>query len=155
HPPVAAFFIVAAFGGLAMAFDNPARRAFVVEMVPEEYVNNAVSLNSALMTSARIIGPSLAGLLIVTVGYGWCFLVDALSYIAVIVGLWMIVSSQLRVPPVAERGKRQVRAGLAYVRRVPDLWIPLLMMAIIGTLAFNFSVVMPLFVERTFHGSTG
>jgi MFS family permease len=153
HPPVVAFFVVAFFGGLAMAFDNPARRAFVVEMVPDTYVNNAVSLNSALMTSARIVGPAFAGLLIATVGYGWCFSVDAFTYIAVIIGLWMIVPGELRPSPVAERGRRQVRAGLAYVRRVPDLWIPLAMMAVIGTLAFNFNVVMPVFVKRTFHGN--
>src|SRR5215207_5112217 len=89
NPPVAAIFVVAFFGGLATAFDNPARRAFVVEMVPEQNVQNAVSLNSALMTSSRIVGPALAGLLISTVGYGWCFLVDGLSYIAVIIGLKM------------------------------------------------------------------
>ena len=70
-PPVLAIYAVAAMGGLAMAFDNPARRAFVVEMVPQADVNNAVSLNSAVMTSSRVIGPALAGLLIATVGYSW------------------------------------------------------------------------------------
>jgi MFS family permease len=68
EPPVAAIYVVAAFGGVAMAFDNPARRSLVVELVPEEDVPNAVSLNSALMTSARVVGPALAGLLIATVG---------------------------------------------------------------------------------------
>ena len=68
---------------MTIAFDNPARRAFVVEMVSEDEVPNAVSLNSALMTSSRIVGPALAGLLITTVGYGWCFLVDAISWRAV------------------------------------------------------------------------
>ena len=72
-PPLAALYAVASFGGLCMAFDNPARRAFVVEMVPEDLVHNAVSLNSAMMTSSRVIGPALAGLLITTVGYGWAF----------------------------------------------------------------------------------
>ena len=66
-----------------LAFDNPTRRAFVSEMVPETNVQNAVSLNAALMTSSRILGPALAGLLSVTVGFGWCFTVDGLSYIAV------------------------------------------------------------------------
>ena len=69
-----------------------------------------------------------------------------------IVGLYMMNPAQLRRSPVAERGKRQVRAGLAYARREPELWIPLVMMAIVGTLAFNFQVVMPLLVQRTFHG---
>src|SRR6476469_9664474 len=71
HPPVVAFYVVALIGGFTIAFDNPARRAFVVEMVPEDNVHNAVSLNSALMTSARVFGPALAGLLIHTVGSGW------------------------------------------------------------------------------------
>ena len=82
----------------------------------------------------------------------WAFALDGLSYIAVIVGLWMMNPAQLRRSPVAERGKGQVRAGLAYARRQPELWIPLVMMAIVGTLAFNFQVVMPLLVQRTFHG---
>jgi MFS family permease len=155
HPPVLAIYAVAFAGGLALAFDNPARRAFVVEMVPEDHVNNAVALNSALMTSSRIIGPALAGLLIAIGGYAWAFGLDGLSYIAVIVGLWMMNPAAIRRSPVAERGRRQVRAGLAYARRVPELWIPLLMMAIVGTLAFNFQVVMPLLVRRTFHGGDG
>ena len=152
NPPVLAIFAVAFCGGIATAFDNPARRAFVVEMVPETNVQNAVSLNSALMTSSRIVGPALAGLLISTVGYGWCFTVDGLSYIAVLLALWMMRPADLRRPPVAKRGKGQVREGLRYVRTVPDLWIPLVMMAIIGTLAFNFQVVLPLFATRTFGG---
>jgi MFS family permease len=155
NPPVAAIYGVALIGGLTVAFDNPARRSIVVEMVPTEYVNNAVSLNSALMTSSRIIGPALAGLLIHTVGYGWCFLLDAISYIAVLVGLKMMRPSEMTRPPVRPRAKGDVRAGLRYVRTVPELLIPLVMMAIIGTLAFNFQVVMPLFVTRTLGGTEG
>jgi MFS family permease len=155
HPPVLAIDAVALVGGCTVAFDNPARRAFVVEMVGDEDVNNAVSLNSALMTSARVIGPAFAGLLVVVAGYGWCFTLDALSYIAVIVAFVTMNTSELRVPPVAVRAKAQVRAGLRYVRTVPDLWIPLAMMAVVGTLAFNFQVVMSLFVTKTFHGGVG
>jgi MFS family permease len=151
-PPVAAIYAVAFAGGLAMAFDNPARRAFVVEMVPEANVNNAVAMNSALMTTSRVIGPAFAGLLIATLGYSWAFALDGISYIAVIVAYTMMRVSELRPSPVAARGKRQVRAGLAYVRRVPELWVPLVMMTIVGTLAFNFQVVMPLLVQRTFDG---
>jgi len=155
HPPVLAIDAVALIGGCATAFDNPARRAFVVEMVGDEDVNNAVSLNSALMTSARVIGPAFAGLLVVVAGYGWCFTLDAFSYIAVIVAFVTMNTSELRVPPVAVRAKAQVRAGLRYVRTVPDLWIPLAMMAVVGTLAFNFQVVMSLFVTKTFRGGVG
>jgi MFS family permease len=153
NPPVVAIYAVAVAGGIATAFDNPARRSFVVEMVEEADVQNAVSLNSALMTSSRIVGPALAGLLITTVGYGWCFLVDGLSYIAVIIGLKMMRSEQLRRSAPVARAKRQVREGLRYARRTPDLWIPLVMMTIVGTFAFNFQVVLPLFVKRTFDGT--
>src|SRR4051812_5853447 len=95
HPPLLAIYGVALAGGVATAFDNPARRAFVVEMVPVEDVQNAVSLNSALMTGARIVGPALAGLLVTTVGYGWCFTVDGLSYIAVLIGLYLMNPAEL------------------------------------------------------------
>ena len=145
-PPLGAIFAVAAVGGFTVAFDNPTRRAFVVEMVPEADVNNAVSLNSALMTSSRIVGPALAGLLVTTVGFGWAFLVDGVSYLAVLAALAAMRSSELRPAPAAARGRGQVREGLRYVRSVPELWVPLVMTAVIGVLAFNFAVVFPLFV---------
>ena len=155
HPPLAAFYITAVAGGCMLAFDNPARRSFVVEMVPEGDVQNAVTLNSALMTSSRVIGPAVAGVLVVTVGFGWCFTIDAISYLAVIAGLWLMRTGELRQPPVVAKAKGQLRAGLRYVRSVPDLRIPLIMMAVVGTLTFNFAVVIPLFVVHTLHGSDG
>jgi MFS family permease len=153
NPPLAALYAVALAGGVTMAFDNPARRSIVVEMVSEDDVTNAVSLNSALMTSSRVVGPALAGLLITTVGYGWAFLADGLSYLAVIASLWLIRSEALRRPPVTPRGKGQVRAGLRYVHSQPHLWVPMVMMTVVGTLAFNFQVVFPLFVLRDLHGT--
>jgi MFS family permease len=152
HPPVWALYIIAAFGGMATAVDNPARRSFVVEMVPEEQITNAVSLNSALMTGSRVIGPALGGLLVATVGFGWAFLLDGVSYVAVLVGLRMIDPSQVRPAPVTPRGKGQVRAGLAYAWSVAELRVPLIMMTVIGTLAFNFQTVLPLFATRDLGG---
>jgi MFS family permease len=154
HPPVGAIYAVALIGGVTIAFDNPARRAFVTEMVPEDNITNAVSLNSALMTCARVVGPALAGVLVITAGYGWCFLADGFSYIAVLVTLWMMRPSELRPSPVTVRAKGQVRAGFRYARSVPDLWVPLLMMAVIGTLSYNFPVVFPLFATRSLGGTT-
>ncbi len=151
-PPVWAIYLIAVFGGLATAFDNPARRSFVVEMVPEDQITNAVSLNSALMTGARIVGPALGGLLVATVGFGWAFLFDGLTYVAVIVGLRRIAPTQLRPAPVAPRGRGQVRAGLAYAWSIAELRVPLVMMAVIGTLAFNFQTVLPLFTVRDLGG---
>ena len=153
HPAVVAIYIVAVLGGIATAFDNPARRAYVVEMVPEANVQNAVSLNSALMTGSRVVGPALAGLLISTVGYGWTFATDGISYLAVIVGLLMMRTRENRPHLVTPRGKGQVREGLRYVRTMPELFVPMVMMAIVGTFAFNFQTVMPLLVKRTLHGT--
>ena len=152
-PPLLALYAVALAGGLCTAFDHPARRSFVVEMVPEDHVQNAVSLNSALMTGARVVGPALAGLLVSTVGFAWCFAIDGLSYTAVLVALWRMDTRQLRPAPPAVRGAGQIRAGLRYMRSVPELWIPLIMMTVVGTLAFNFNVVMPLFVRRSLGGT--
>ena len=152
-PPLAAVYAVALAGGVLTAFDNPTRRSFVVEMVPVTHVNNAVSLNSALMTGSRVIGPALAGLLVMTVGFGWTFLIDGLSYVAVLVGLLMMRTDELRPAPLVARAKGQVRAGLRYARSVPQLFIPLVMMAVIGTLAFNFQVVIPLFVTQDLGGT--
>lgn len=152
HPPLLGIYGVAFCGGLATAFDNPARRSFVVEMVPEDSINNAVSLNSALMTSSRVVGPALAGLLVTTVGFAWCFFLDAVSYLAVIAALVRMNPAELRQAPVTPKGKGQVREGLRYARSVPELWVPLLMMAVIGTLAYNFQTVLPLFATRDLHG---
>ena len=153
HPPVVAIYVVAVLGGIATAFDNPARRAYVVEMVPEANVQNAVSLNSALMTGSRVVGPALAGLLITTVGYGWTFATDGLSYLAVILGLFLMRTRENRPHLATPRGKGQVREGLRYVRTMPELFVPLVMMGIVGTFAFNFQTVMPLLVKRTLHGN--
>ncbi|HWH35419.1 MAG TPA: MFS transporter [Acidimicrobiales bacterium] len=155
RPPLAAIYALALAGGFAVAFDNPARRSLVVEMVPDDHIANAVSLNSALMTGARVVGPALAGLLVTTVGFGWAFLVDGLSYVAVLVCLYKMDTSALRPAPEAARGRGQVRAGLRYARGIPELWIPLVIMAVIGTLAFNFQTVLPLFAIRDLGGGEG
>lgn len=151
--PVLGLYALALLGGIGTALDNPARRSFVVEMVPESHVQNAVSLNSALMTGSRIFGPALAGLLIVTLGFAWTFALDGLSYVAVLVGLWRMRTEELRPAPVTMRGRGQVREGFRYVRRTPVLFVSLVMMAIVGTFAFNFSVVLPLFVTRSLSGT--
>jgi predicted MFS family arabinose efflux permease len=143
--------LVAVVGGITMAFDNPARRTLFVELVDPDDVNNAVGLNSSLMTSSRIIGPAIASVLIATIGYAGCFLFDAFSYFAVLIALAMMRSSEIRSAPIVEKARGQVREGWQYVRRTPDLWVSLLMMAIVGTLAYNFQVVLPVFVQGTFH----
>ncbi|MGQ0848714.1 MAG: MFS transporter [Actinomycetota bacterium] len=150
---VPALFALATVQGLLTAFDNPARRSFVVEMVPATHVANAVSLNSALMTGSRVVGPALAGALIALVGYAWCFLIDGISYLAVLGGLRLMRPADLRAATRKARGRGQVRQGFAYVRQHPDLAVPMVMMAVIGTFAFNFSVVTPLLVTKSLGGS--
>ena len=153
HPPIGGLYLVALVGGLTVAFDNPARRAFVTEMVPREDIPNAVSLNSALMTSSRIIGPALAGLAVTTVGYGWAFVADGVSYVAVLLAYGAMRSADLHRAEPAPRGKGQVREGFRYARANRDLWVPLVMMAIVGTLSYNFQVVFPLLATRDLSGT--
>lgn len=153
HATVGAIYALAVVQGVITAFDNPARRAFVVEMVPHGMVANAVSLNSTVMTGSRIVGPAAAGLLVITVGFGWTFLIDGLSYIAVIGGLLLMRPAELHPATPSPRGKGQVRAGLRYVRSQPDLFVPLVMMAAIGTFAFNFSVTLPLLATGPLGGT--
>jgi MFS family permease len=155
HAPLLAFYGTALAGGCMLAFDNPVRRSFVNEMVEEEDVPNAVTLYSAMVNISRIAGPAIAGGLIVTVGYGWCFTVDAISYVTVLTALGMMRSSELRRVPVTPRGAGQVRAGLKYIFSVPDLWITFAMLLIVGTISYNFTVVFPLFVVKGLHGSDG
>ena len=149
-PPLIAVYAVAAVGGFVLAVDSPTRRALVVELVDEPLVSNAVSLNSALMTSARVVGPVFAGALVSLFGYGWCFSLDALSYIGPTIALLLMRSSEMRRSPIVARVAHQVRDGLRYVRTVPELWLPLVMTAVISGLTFNYQVVMPLLVHDTF-----
>ena len=155
NAPLAAFYVIAVAGGTLLALDNPVRRSFVNEMVPTGEIPNAVTLYSAMNSMARIAGPAIAGLLIVTVGYGWCFTADAISYAAVLTALAMMRSAELHRLPVTPRGGGQVRAGLKYVFGVPDLWITFVMLLLIGILSYNFAVVFPLFVEKGLHGGNG
>ncbi len=155
HATVGVIFALAFVQGVLTAFDNPARRSFVIEMVPPEEVPNAVSLNSAVMTGSRVVGPAAAGALVISVGFGWCFLLDAASYLAVLAGLFMMRTGELFTPPRTPKGRGQVREGLRYIRSEQKLFVPLVMMAMIGTLAFNFSVTIPLLVKGPLGGDDG
>lgn len=141
--------------GLVLAIDNPARQSFLVELVGSDGVLNAVSLNSALINSARIIGPAIAGVLITTVGVAPCFAVNAVSFLAMIVALRGMDRDALLPAPVAERAPGQVRSALRYVRATPELWIPLGLTAVVGTFTFNFQILLPLMASFTFHGDAG
>ena len=139
--------------GFGQAFDNPARASLAPELVPPEYVPNAVGLNSMLFNLARIIGPAIAGVLIVAVGTGYCFLINAVSFVAVIGALLMMNTNELRRSVPVARGKGQIREGFRYIWHEPMLRSNLLLMVVVGTLAINFPVIMPLLARVTFHGN--
>jgi MFS family permease len=144
---------LAAFSrGAVNAVDNPTRQSFVIEMVGPDRVVNAVSLNSVLVQSARIAGPALAGLLIATVGVVPCFAVNIATFGAMIVALWGMDAERLRTAPASGREPGAIRAGLRYVRRTPELAVPLALMALVGTFGFNFQVVLPLLATFSFDG---
>ncbi len=152
---LAVVYALALVFGIITALDNPVRRSFVVELVDEEHVANAVGLNSALMTGSRIVGPALAGLLIAGVGVGWCFMANAASYAAVLVALSRMDVRAVRRSELASRSRGQLREGFAYVWRTPQLRLPIALVAVAGTFAFNFPVLLPLLAERDLHGDAG
>ncbi len=139
--------------GTVTAVDNPTRQSFVIELVGADRVVNAVSLNSVVVQSARIIGPATAGAVIAFAGVGACFAINALSFVAMLVALAGMDRAALGAAPVVERARGELRAGLRYVQRDPGLWIPLGMMALVGTLSFNFQVLLPLLASQTWHGT--
>jgi MFS family permease len=142
--------------GLNNAFENPARQSFMLEMVGAENLRNAVSLNSVLVNVARSVGPAAAGVLIATVGEGVCFLANAASFAAVIVSLLTLDRTALHPTPPTPRAPGQLREGLRYVRGTPELGVPLLMMALVGCLAYEFQVSLPVMARQGLHvGATG
>jgi MFS family permease len=150
---VGALVAIGAAGGVVLIADSPARQAFVGQLVPRDQLASAVSLNGVLVNSARVVGPALGGVLIVTVGTTACFGLNALSYLAVITALVFVRPRKAdgHVPP----GRRGVREALRYAAGRQQLWLPLLMMSVVGLLAFNFNVILPVLAKDTFKGSGG
>ena len=146
--------VLAVVLGLNNAFENSARQSFVREMVGRDELRNAITLNSVTVNAARSVGPAVGGVLIATVGIGICFLLNAASFVAVVTSLLIMDRSALRPSPPAPRAKGQLREGLAYARRTPDIAIPLAMMSLVGLLAYEFQVSLPVLAQRTFHGGS-
>jgi MFS family permease len=140
--------------GLNNAFENPSRQAFVLEMVGADNLRNAVSLNSTMNNVARAVGPAIAGVLIAAVGEGWCFALNAVSFIAVVASLVSMDRSTLHPSTPTLRAKGQLREGFRYVAKTPKLAIPLVMMALVGMLAYEFQVTLPIVAGKVFHGSS-
>jgi MFS family permease len=142
--------------GTVTAADTPARQSFVVEMVGPEDLQNAVALNSANFNLARVLGPAVAGLMIGAfaseiVGSGWVFLINALSYVAVVSGLAMIDKRALHSEKRARRGGGGQREAFRYLRTRPDLLAVMCTIAVFGTFGLNFPVLLPLYTTEVFH----
>ena len=145
-------YLLALALGFVNVFDNPARQSFISEMVSAQDLPNAVTLNSVAMNMARVLGAALGGVIAAAIGLALCFTINALSFGAVLVSLAAMRSSELFPAKRVSRQKKQVRQGLRYVRNTPELLIPLLMIAVIGTLAWEFQVSLPLMASKVFHG---
>jgi MFS family permease len=139
--------------GSVLAIDNPARQAFVMELVGPERIVNAVALNSVVIHTSRIAGPAAAGAVIALLGVGPCFAINALSFGAMLVALRRMDRAALKTSAPAQRARGDVRLALRHVRSTSALWIPLAAMVVVGTLSFNFQVLMPLLASQTWHGT--
>ncbi len=152
HVTLWSVYVLAFCLGIINVFDNPTRQTFVIEMVGEDELRNAVTLSSSLVNLSRVIGPAIAGGLIATVGLAPCFILNGISYAAVVIMLALMRAGELRTAPPLPRTKGQLREGFRYVVSTPVLRNILLMMALIGTLTFEFQVSLPLIAQFTFNG---
>jgi MFS family permease len=141
--------------GVAAAFDAPARQAFVSELVPTSHLSNAVALNSASFNGARLIGPAVAGLLIAWVGVGWVFLINAVTFGAVLLSLALLRTDQFTTFDRPPRKRGQLLEGFRYVRRRPDIVLVLTMIAILGTIGFNFPIFISAMARIEFGEGAG
>jgi MFS family permease len=148
------YALAAGFGSVT-ALDNPSRQTFVMEMVGPEGVSNAITLNSVVVNAARVIGPAISGVIIATLGVGECFVFNAASYLAVIVAMYLIRPGELFPAARSARAPGQLREGFRYVRHTPVLRTTLIMLAVIGTLTFEFSTTLPMLSDFTFDAGAG
>ncbi|MBD2765114.1 MFS transporter [Kocuria sp. cx-455] len=142
---VAELFTVYAFAlglGIVATFDAPVRQTFVSEMVPDTHLSNAVALNSTSFNSARLIGPAVAGVLVAAIGSGWVFLLNTVTFAAMIAAILAIDDNQLRLMPKTKRGRGQIHEGMAYVVHRPDLVAVMATIFMIGTFGMNFAVYL-------------
>jgi MFS family permease len=140
HAELWHLYVFALLLGIVNAFDGPARQTFVSDLVDEHNMSNAVALNSASFNAARMIGPALAGLLIVVIGSGWVFIVNAATFLAVLFALYKLRTSQLRSHPRAPRQRGQLAEGFRYVRSRPDLLVIFIIVFIMGAFGMNFPI---------------
>ena len=145
--------VLQVFQGVINAFDTPARQAFVVSMIEDRAdLPNAIALNSSMVNASRVIGPSIGGVLIAAVGEGWCFLVDAISYLAVIASLLAMRVPRRPRPDAESRVLDELRAGFEYVTRFAPISTALLLLALVSTMGMPYTVLMPAVAAKVLHG---
>lgn len=145
-------FVLAALLGVVNAFDIPGRQSFLVDMVGKEDLMNAIALNSSMFNGARVIGPAIAGILVARIGEGWCFFANAVSYIAVIIGLFMIrVQFPARLAAQASP-MTHMAEGFRFVRNTGPIRALLLLLGLVSLVAMPYTVLMPVFADRILHG---
>ncbi len=142
---------MALLGGCAGAFETPTRQSMAAELVPKADLPSAVGLNGAIMTSSRMVGTAVAGLLIATIGAPACLYLNAASFLAVVVAMHLLRREELFAVRRAAAGKGQIRQGLRYALREREVRLPLAALAVIGTLALNQQVTTPLLARITYH----
>ncbi|MEO3854453.1 MFS transporter [Acrocarpospora sp. B8E8] len=147
-------FVMAFMLGLLACVEVPTRQAFVVEMVGRDDLSNAIALNSSTFNLARVVGPALAGVLIAVLGTGPIFMVNAVSFGAVIAGLLLMRKSELRTPERVPRAKGQLREGLRYVGRRPELLLPILIVAFVAVFAQSFSTAIALMATNVYNAGS-
>lgn len=145
-------FTLAALLGIVNAFDIPARQSFVVDMVGREDLINAIALNSSMFNGARIVGPAIAGLLVAAVGEGWCFFVNGVSYIAVIVSLLLMKVAKKARPMAQGSAVENIKEGFRFVGGTPPVRALMLLLALVSLMGMPYAVLMPIFADRILHG---
>ena len=145
--------VLAALMGVVNAFDIPARQAFLVDMVGREDLMNAIALNSSMFNGARIIGPSIAGILVASIGEGWCFAANSISYIAVIVGLLLMHVNRAPVETLRVSPFEHIVEGFRFVWDTGPIRALLLLLGLVSLVAMPYSVLMPIFAAKILHGN--
>jgi MFS family permease len=148
-------YVFALLLGCVTAFDAPARQTFVSELVPDSQLSNAVALNSTSFNAARLLGPAVAGVLIAAVGTGWVFVVNAASFVAVLVSLGMLRVSELQARNRSAYSRGRLLEGFRYLRKRPDLQAALVMLFLIGTFGLNFPIFISTMAVGVFHKGAG
>jgi MFS family permease len=145
-------FVLSALLGLTNSFDIPTRQAFIVDIIKREDLTNAIALNSSMFNGARIVGPAIAGLLVASVGEGWCFGINAVSYIAVLIGLFLIKIEAQKKVPMPGSAISNIIEGFQFVAKTSPVRSLLLLLGVVSLMGSPYAVLMPIFADQILNG---